>query len=662
MPYNMPEEKSIRRMYNPQNSSHQRGKNFLLVIGIDKYIDPEVPRLNNAVRDTKRLTQILTESYGFELFGESLHDEKATRTSILESIEKLEKELTVDDNLIVIFSGHGFRKSESGFIVPVDGKNDSTANYIDFASLKDRVNELKMHHFLFILDCCFAGVALKNLGEKRELGKPSRRILAASSSDETAEDGFSGKNSPFTFALAEILEDNKSIELPVKNLYVKVREFMDGTNTRQVPVEGSWKMPSNRDGEFIFMKKNVEEDAWAAVDKNNKLDVHAFIETYPLSKFTAEAQDLILNIEVQEAEAIRLAEEKRKADIERQAYERAKAHPTVFNLSKFLRTYPLSIYTEKIVAQLAKVEEEDAWRDAKTKNTLSGYLSFVRSYPQGGFAEEANIHIEAISKALEEDKINEEAAIKVQREAKVAADKLNELEELERQKQIAVKHLFEKEEAERLEKERFRQEKLRIAKQQQFEKEERESLERENLSKLKKEKDEKERLERIRQSELAKKTADLKAQPAPLAQAINYQNDEPTFFQKFKIPLISGGLTLFGLIIWLAMPKSQTPPDVQKTDLVSNVSNDETAYAQAIQANTIPALENFVKNNPSSKRITDADNALKVLKEELAVLLANITVLQSEVETKQNAKVELEKAKRIDPTNADVIKWAKQLK
>ena len=95
--------------------------------------------MKNAVRDTERLTKVLTENYGFQLFRQPLHDEKATRTVILDTIEELEKVLKKDDNLIVFFSGHGYRKSKSGFIVPSDGRNDRTTDYISFVDLNARL-------------------------------------------------------------------------------------------------------------------------------------------------------------------------------------------------------------------------------------------------------------------------------------------------------------------------------------------------------------------------------------------------------------------------------------------------------------------------------------------------------------------------------------------
>ena len=134
----LPENKAIGHKPNTPNTPPPRGTNWLLVIGIDKYADADVPTLKNAVLDTERLTKILTNTYGFQLFR-ALHDEKATRLAVLDAVEELEKVLKADDNLVIFFSGHGYRKSKSSYIVPFEGRNDRTTDYISFADLNARI-------------------------------------------------------------------------------------------------------------------------------------------------------------------------------------------------------------------------------------------------------------------------------------------------------------------------------------------------------------------------------------------------------------------------------------------------------------------------------------------------------------------------------------------
>ena len=422
-------DKAIGRL--PQNTpSVKKGKNYLLVIGIDDYTDAAIPKLRNAVKDIEKLEGILIEHYDFHLHRK-LPNSLATRDAILDALESLENTLKPDDNLVIFFSGHGYRKGKHGFIVPVDGKNDSTSAYISFADLNIRLDELPMQHFLFILDCCYAGSVLKKMGDKVAFNKPSRRILAASQAEETAEDGFVGRNSPFTSALVEILATNEKEELPVKTLFSDLRELMDTKGVRQVPVEGSWKMDSNRDGEFVFAKKavvNPEIADWeTALSLDSIIGFQNFSETYPLSnndvfakKRIEELQKAAADKAKADAERAKAEAERSRAEAEKQAYNYAKQQKTVAALSKFLCDNRDSVHFEEIKNLLAEVEREAAWKDAKRINTLTAFLEFQWKYRTGAFAKECQERIETFYKELGDDepaplpKIEPKAAPKVE--------------------------------------------------------------------------------------------------------------------------------------------------------------------------------------------------------------------------------------------------------
>lgn len=449
---------------------------------------------------------------------------------------------------------------------------------------------------------------------------------------------------------------------------------MDAKGVRQVPVEGSWKMDSNRDGEFIFLKHNLEQETWLTLDKHKKTDLLAFAKTYPLSINAAEALVLVQNIEAteaetkriaaeREAEAKRKAEAQRKLELEKQAFERAKHNATVYNLNQFLKTYPLSIYVENIEKLLEKAEEEADWKDAKNKNNLTAYRGFMRAYPDSDLAKDAYKRIEAIEAELEAEELKRKNA------------QNREAERLENERLAQLKRANEKAEKERQETENVQKRQADAQKQNETEvaqaktdRDKAERLEIERLAQIKqaKEKAEKEKLEkaeveRLRQQRLEKEAADKKTKEKP--RLFDYQEPEPSFFQKFKMPLVGGGALLVAVLIWLGVPNSQPNIDYSKPNISTpSVSPDETAFAQAKQANTIPALQNFIENNPNSKQLNEANNTLNTLKEELAILLTNIKAFQSDEATIQNAKAALENARRIDPTNVEVIKFAKQLK
>ena len=229
------------------------GKNYLLVIGIDKY--KHSPRLNNAVRDAQAFKKILLDRYNFQPEHVwELFDGDATRKNILDALLALENRIAKDDNFILYYSGHGsMNQSKSkGFWVPVDA--ESQADYIPNSRIKDHLDDIKAHHIYLIVDSCFSGsiVARSDEFTKRVEALPSRRVLTSGRS-EMVSDGKVGKHSPFAYSLLEYLR-TYSGPLPASRLEQHVKEHTPRT-AKQTPSSAYIYGLGDQGGEFIFHPK-----------------------------------------------------------------------------------------------------------------------------------------------------------------------------------------------------------------------------------------------------------------------------------------------------------------------------------------------------------------------------------------------------------------------
>ena len=117
-------------------SPAQQGKNWLLVIGIDKYDHHK--NLDKAVADAKGFYEVMTKRYGFEELTEPLYNDKATQRNIREAIGKCEK-LEEHDRLIIFYAGHGWYrpKAKLGFIVPSEANDNPHTDFISTSFLTD---------------------------------------------------------------------------------------------------------------------------------------------------------------------------------------------------------------------------------------------------------------------------------------------------------------------------------------------------------------------------------------------------------------------------------------------------------------------------------------------------------------------------------------------
>jgi len=255
---------------------------WALLIGIDNY--PSMQRLKYAIRDAKSLEEFLkTRSYFDRNKIFTLYDREATKERILELMNDFmgaNPALTTDDRVLVFFAGHGqrrrvrkgHRKSDyRGYLIPYDGDLDRMhSTCISVEEIKEAASVLCAKHTLFILDCCFSGMAglrpraaISPKPLSVALSDPCVRILTAGKSDEEVFEGKKewGGNSLFTRYLLKGLEgfadhDGDGL-ITSDDLYFYVRDrVVEESKNRQTPQ--SRHLVEYGEGQFVFfVRKDV---------------------------------------------------------------------------------------------------------------------------------------------------------------------------------------------------------------------------------------------------------------------------------------------------------------------------------------------------------------------------------------------------------------------
>ncbi|HID55006.1 TPA: caspase family protein, partial [Candidatus Poribacteria bacterium] len=131
--------------------------------------------------------KVLREDYGFEV-RELINPTKA---EIERELARLTRREIVgeDDAVLVFFAGHGqsvkLPEGEMGFLIPSDAKVDlkdtsDVSGYIEtcipMSRLKEYAKAIPAKHRLFLLDCCFSGLATDR-GMRGLVGKVRDRVL-----------------------------------------------------------------------------------------------------------------------------------------------------------------------------------------------------------------------------------------------------------------------------------------------------------------------------------------------------------------------------------------------------------------------------------------------------------------------------------------------------
>ena len=241
-----------------------QGKNYLLAIAIDNY--KHISKLNNSVRDTDAIVQLLTKRYQFDAPNiVRLYNAEANEREIYRELKRLALTLTEEDNLIIYFAGHGVYDeiTKEGFWIPVDAEKGEEADYIGNDKIIRYIKAIKARHIFLMADACFSGSLLTETRselEERLESKASRWVLT-SGRNEVVSDGRPGSHSPFAKSLLKVLGRKRIKSVLVSDVvqYVK-KQTAKLTKSKQVPIGGALFIPEDQGGEFIFHpRENVKE-------------------------------------------------------------------------------------------------------------------------------------------------------------------------------------------------------------------------------------------------------------------------------------------------------------------------------------------------------------------------------------------------------------------
>ena len=77
-----------------------------LIIGVDKYDDPNLPDLDNPVKDAEKIREVLVSRYNFSEENLILL-KNARRDDIVMALDDLAGKVTPMDNVLIFYAGHG---------------------------------------------------------------------------------------------------------------------------------------------------------------------------------------------------------------------------------------------------------------------------------------------------------------------------------------------------------------------------------------------------------------------------------------------------------------------------------------------------------------------------------------------------------------------------
>ncbi|MES9906488.1 MAG: caspase family protein [Sedimenticola sp.] len=242
------------------------GTYHALIIANNQY--QKLDDLSTPSNDADAISQILKDKYGFVVTRLN----NATRYEILSTMNKLRKNLTEKDNLLIFYAGHGEydKTNNRGHWLPVDAERDSTANWVSTIAITDILNAMSAKHVLVIADSCYSGALTRSANTELDPGMSeeirmkwlraiaktrSRYVLTSGGVKPVLDDGGNG-HSIFANALIEALNQNQGI-LEGSKLYREVKSRIEvrteELNVDQTPQYAKLKRTGHEYGEFLLV-------------------------------------------------------------------------------------------------------------------------------------------------------------------------------------------------------------------------------------------------------------------------------------------------------------------------------------------------------------------------------------------------------------------------
>ena len=234
-----------------------KGDFYGLIIAVNNYDDSGLTDLDHPITDATFLYSTLLGNYTFEPENLTLLKD-ATRASIIRSLDKLNKQLTQYDNLLIFYAGHGYwdEEKETGYWLPSDAEQSSSVNWIHNSTIQDFVDDINTRHTLLITDACFAGSIFKirgafldaSIAVNKLYSLSSRKAMTSGTLKEVPD-----KSVFIEYFIKRLLDNNKKY-ISSGELYNSFREAVLN-NSPNIPQYGVIQDTGDEGGEFIFIKR-----------------------------------------------------------------------------------------------------------------------------------------------------------------------------------------------------------------------------------------------------------------------------------------------------------------------------------------------------------------------------------------------------------------------
>jgi hypothetical protein len=237
----------------------KEGKYYALIMGVEDYEDKKFQKLDNPVRDSRKLMDVLQKQYVFDPENTTFL-KNPKRDDILIALTDLARKVTPSDNVLIFYAGHGSwdEATDTGYWIPADARQSDFTTWLPNSSIREYTKKINSRHTLLIADACFSGSIFKTRSSIGSASKaiqqiyelPSRKAMTSGALKEVPD------QSAFIVHLVKRLETNQYNYLTAERLFTRLKEnVISNSLNNQIPQYGDIIGAGSQGGDFIFIRR-----------------------------------------------------------------------------------------------------------------------------------------------------------------------------------------------------------------------------------------------------------------------------------------------------------------------------------------------------------------------------------------------------------------------
>jgi hypothetical protein len=234
-----------------------------LLIGIDRYDDPRMPQLTNAVGDARAVGHLLATRFGYE----TIVIENGTRQRMVAALNRLATLVNPSDSVVIYYAGHGavVPSTGLGYWQPANANPDDPKTWISNADIGRMISRLGATQVALISDSCYSGSLVPDerirpsTGNVDPVAMLSRKaaVVMSSGGNEPVFDLGKDGHSPFAWNLMHTLQQVSSWQ-PGEGVFERVRFGVARELPQRPRYGGSVASGHQAGGDYLFEQRQLD--------------------------------------------------------------------------------------------------------------------------------------------------------------------------------------------------------------------------------------------------------------------------------------------------------------------------------------------------------------------------------------------------------------------